>query len=65
MIALDRIPELMMEVADDCARDVQKMDGAPFNGRTVAEAFGNVNAMVAVVARAVGSLAEEMAMRDD
>ena len=55
-----RIVEVMESVADDMSRDATALDGRPFNGRTVAEQFGNTLAAVRAVALAVKKLAEEV-----
>lgn len=43
--------DVLREVQADCARDAAALDGQPFTGRVVAEAFGNTLAMVDALAR--------------
>jgi hypothetical protein len=57
MADLKRIAEVMQMVVDDMASDAKAFDGKPFNGRTVAEYFGNQGAAIAAVAKAVAELA--------
>lgn len=40
-------------IADDMASDATRFDGQPFNGRTVAEYFGNQGAAIAAIANIV------------
>jgi predicted neuraminidase len=47
---------VLKEIAADMERDAEAFDGQPFNGRTVAEYFGNHGAAVAVIARIVDGL---------
>lgn len=42
--------EVLEMIAADMANDAEKFDGQPFNGRTVAEYFGNQGAAIAVLA---------------
>ena len=60
---LQRIQEVMQEIADDMQRDAYGLDGKPFTGKTVAEQFGNNCAAIRAVALAVKRLAEQVAMR--
>lgn len=58
---LRRISEVMQTIADDMKSDAQAFDGKPFNGRTVAEYFGNQGAAINAIALAVKDLAERIA----
>lgn len=42
-----------LAIADDMEADAKNFDGKPFNGRTVAEYFGNQGAAIAVLAKIV------------
>jgi hypothetical protein len=44
------------EIAADMADDAREFDGKPFNGRTVAEYFGNQGAAIAALANIVREL---------
>lgn len=46
-------------ISDDQAADAEKFDGKPFNGRTVAEYFGNQGAAIARLAEIVKAHLEE------
>jgi len=54
----DKIRILKM-IADDMANDAKNFDGKPFNGKTVAEYFGNQGAAIAALADIVRSLCED------
>ena len=54
----DRIKVLDM-IAADVERDAKEFDGKPFNGRTVAEYFGNHGAAIAGLAKIVKSILEQ------
>ena len=52
--------EILEMIARDMKDDAKKFDGRPFNGRTVAEYFGNQGAAIAALAKIIKSiLAEE------
>lgn len=55
---LDKIKWTLNEIAEDMRRDAAVFDGKPFNGRTVAEYFGNQGAAIAALAKIVSILAE-------
>lgn len=55
---IKQIQKVMQDVADDMERDATGLDGKPFNGRTVAEQFGNNCAAIRAVAIAVKQLAD-------
>jgi len=46
---MDKIKVLEM-IADDMKNDAAKFDGRPFNGKTVAEYFGNQGAAISALA---------------
>lgn len=43
-------------ITEDMKNDAQKFDGKPFNGKTVAEYFGNQGAAIAALAKIVKSV---------
>jgi len=45
-------------IAKDMKDDATKFDGLPFNGKTVAEYFGNQGAAIEALARIVKSMLE-------
>lgn len=51
--------EILKMIEDDMEADAKAFDGKPFNGRTVAEYFGNQGAAIAVLAKIVRSILEE------
>lgn len=55
----DKIKWALKEIADDMQRDASEFDGKPFNGRTVAEYFGNQCAVIAALAAIVSRLADD------
>jgi len=46
-------------IAEDMKNDAASFDGKPFNGKTVAEYFGNHGAAIAALAKIVKSIVEE------
>jgi hypothetical protein len=50
----DKIKVLEM-IAEDMKNDAKNFDGKPFNGRTVAEYFGNQGAAIAALANILKS----------
>ena len=44
------ILNVLQMIADDVKNDAREFDGKPFNGRTVAEYFGNHGAAIATIA---------------
>jgi len=46
-------------IAADMKNDAKEFDGKPFNGRTVAEYFGNHGAAIAALANIVRSILEQ------
>lgn len=53
-----KIREVLAEIGADAERDAKAFDGRPFNGRTVAEYFGNHGAAIQALARAIDALVE-------
>lgn len=51
------------QIAEDMKNDATNFDGQPFNGRTVAEYFGNHGAAIAALAKILKSLLEEHGMQ--
>lgn len=43
--------EVLEMISEDMANDAESFDGRPFNGRTVAEYFGNQGAAISALAR--------------
>ena len=50
--------EVLEMIAKDMKNDAKEFDGKPFNGRTVAEYFGNQGAAIAALANIVKSILE-------
>lgn len=50
--------EILNTIAEDMKNDAEKFDGKPFNGKTVAEYFGNQGAAIAALANIVKSILE-------
>ena len=48
-------------IASDMQADAAKFDGRPFNGKTVAEYFGNQGAAISALADVLKSILEEEA----
>jgi len=55
----DRRIEVLDAIAEDVKNDASNFDGKPFNGRTVAEYFGNHGAAIAALAKIVKTLIKE------
>jgi len=47
----EKVLEVLQMIADDQKNDSANFDGQPFNGRTVAEYFGNQGAAIAALAK--------------
>ncbi len=56
----DKRIKVLGMIAEDMANDAKNFDGRPFNGKTVAEYFGNQGAAIASLAEIVKSLLEEI-----
>lgn len=54
----DRVVKVLEMIAQDMEDDANNFDGKPFNGRTVAEYFGNQGAAIAALAKIIKSLIE-------
>jgi hypothetical protein len=54
----DKIKILEM-IAEDMKNDAVNFDGRPFNGKTVAQYFGNQGAAIAALANIIKSILEE------
>jgi len=52
--------EVLGMIAEDMENDAKEFDGRPFNGKTVAEYFGNQGAAIATLAEIVKSILEQM-----
>ena len=48
--------DVLKEIAADMQNDAIAFDGQPFNGKTVAEYFGNQGAAIAALARIIETL---------
>jgi len=57
---LEKVKKVMDMVAADQEKDAREFDGRPFNGRTVAEYFGNQGAAIAALAKAIKVVIEEL-----
>lgn len=53
---LNTIRRVLKDIDEDMRNDASAFDGKPFNGRTVAEYFGNQGAAIAALARIVESI---------
>ena len=53
-----RIIEVLDMIAEDVESDAKNFDGQPFNGRTVAEYFGNQGAAIQALALICKALVE-------
>jgi len=51
--------EILAMIQKDMKNDAKNFDGKPFNGRTVAEYFGNQGAAISALARIVASIVKE------
>ena len=52
--------DVLRQIRADCERDATELDGMPFDGKTMAKAFGNTLGMIASLARVM-----EEAIRND
>jgi len=53
-----RILEVLELIAEDVENDAKNFDGRPFNGRTVAEYFGNQGAAIQALANILKEVIE-------
>lgn len=51
--------KILKMIADDMKNDAKNFDGRPFNGKTVAEYFGNQGAAIAALAHIIESILEK------
>ena len=51
--------EVLEKIAEDMKNDAKNFDGRPFNGKTVAEYFGNQGAAIATIAHILKSILEQ------
>ncbi len=58
-----RIREVLTEIRVDAKNDSRNFDGQPFNGRTVAEYFGNQGAQIDALAHVCLTLLDELEAR--
>ncbi len=56
---MDKRIAVLEAIAQDMKNDARDFDGRPFNGKTVAEYFGNQGAAIAALANIVKSLLED------
>ena len=56
---MDNKIEVLEAIAKDMEDDASNFDGKPFNGKTVAEYFGNQGAAIAALANIVKSLLKD------
>ena len=54
----DKRIKVLEMIAEDMRKDAENFDGRPFNGKTVAEYFGNHGAAIAALANIVRSILE-------
>ena len=52
--------EVLDMIIDDCKKDVEDFEGKPFNGKTVAEMHGILEAKIEALAKIVKKIAEEV-----
>ena len=50
--------EVLKMIADDMKNDASNFDGRPFNGKTIAEYFGNQGAAITALANIIRSIFE-------
>ena len=50
---MDKVTKVLEIIAEDMKNDAKNFDGKPFNGKTVAEYFGNQGAAIAALAEIV------------
>jgi len=56
---MDKRLKVLKMIAEDMENDARKFDGQPFNGKTVAEYFGNQGAAISALADIIRTLIEE------
>ena len=60
----DRRSKTLGIIETDMKNDAESFDGRPFNGKTVAEYFGNQGAAIAALADIMKSILEQMAKEE-
>uniref|UniRef100_A0A6M3LNB3 Uncharacterized protein n=1 Tax=viral metagenome TaxID=1070528 RepID=A0A6M3LNB3_9ZZZZ len=55
----DRRIEIVRMISEDMEKDAKNFDGKPFDGRTVAEYFGNQGAAISALADILKSMLEQ------
>jgi len=55
----DRRIEVLEMIAEDMKNDAKNFDGRPFDGKTVAEYFGNQGAAISALAGIIKSILEK------
>ncbi|MCP4651095.1 MAG: hypothetical protein GY853_13590 [PVC group bacterium] len=55
-MADDKRIKVLKMIAVDMKNDAKKFDGRPFNGKTVAEYFGNQGAAISALAKIIESI---------
>ena len=60
----DKKSKVLEMIAIDMKNDAEDFDGRPFNGKTVAEYFGNQGAAIAALADIVKSILEQINVSD-
>ena len=61
----DKRIKILEMIAADMKSDAAKFDGRPFNGKTVAEYFGNQGAAIASLANIVKSILEQKEVENE
>ena len=56
---MDKRIEVLKQISEDVKNDAINFDGRPFNGKTVAEYFGNQGAAIDALAKIIKSMLEE------
>ncbi len=55
----NKMKEVLGMIIEDMEKDAKSFDGRPFNGKTVAEYFGNQGAAIAALADILKSILEQ------
>ena len=53
---MERIHEMLDMIIDDCAKDVRDFDGREFNGKTLGELHGILEAKIRILAEIIKEL---------
>jgi len=61
----DKRIKILEMITADMKNDAAKFDGRPFNGKTVAEYFGNQGAAIASLANIVKSILEQKEVENE